>query len=163
MLLRSKHPSPPEANQSLLLDDSTLARFSTVETDVFVQQLIGDFYRYIAEAFPNEESNEHKESLNNAENAYKLAQQITAKRELHPCNPIRLGLSLNLAVFYYNVLDDKKSAKKLANEAILMAESTIDKVDEATYKEAKTLLALLKEDLEEWSKIPDEDEEDQQI
>jgi len=67
---------------------------------------------------------------------------------MHPCNPIRMGLSLNLAVFFFEVLDDKKSAKKLANEAIILAEDQIDKIDEATYKEAKTLLALLKENLE---------------
>ena len=66
-------------------------------------------------------------------------------RELDPCNPIRLGLALNLSIFYYNVIGDKKMGKLLCQETVVMAEDNLDKCEEDTYKEVKRILVLLKE------------------
>ena len=119
---------------------------------MFLNQLIGDFYRYIAEAYPNEDTPEHKTSLYLAEEAYILCETLSAKRELPGANPTRLGLALNYAVFLYNVLDDKRRARQLAKEAIVAAEDGMSQVEEGseTHKEVKALLRLLKENYNKW-------------
>ena len=68
-----------------------------------------------------------------------------------------------MSVFYYEILDDKKSAKQIALESIVMAEDKLDTTDEATYKEAKSILALLKENYEKWVLQPDDDEDEDVI
>jgi hypothetical protein len=102
--------------------------------------LKGDYYRYVAEAFPQPEDNPVQlEAKEEAAKCYKLAEDIS-KAQLDPCNPIRLGLTLNLALFYYHVLDDKRLGKAVASDAIIIAEDNLDKSDESTFKETKQIL-----------------------
>lgn len=47
--------------------------------------------------------------VENSYNAYKQGLQI-AYDDLHPCNSIRLGITLNMAVFYREVKQDQIKA-----------------------------------------------------
>ena len=76
---------------------------------------------------------------------------------MNACNPIRLGLSLNLSVFHYEVLNENKKACDVAEAALTSALEKIEEVDEETFRDSKTLIELLKENLAIWK---GEDHED---
>lgn len=63
---------------------------------------------------------------------------------------MRLGLALNVAVFYREVFDNLRKAVRVAREAILTGEDKLEESDEATYKETKAILQLLKENEAKW-------------
>jgi len=69
---------------------------------------------------------------------------------LNPCNPIRLGLALNFSVFHYEVMNNKKQAIELGEAALSDALEKIDDVDEETFRDAKSIIELLKENLSLW-------------
>jgi hypothetical protein len=83
--------------------------------------------------------------------AYTEANAIT----LPPCNPIKLGLALNFSVFYYEVIKDHKKACVLADESLQAALDKIDDLGEDDFRDAKSIIELLKENLTLWK----EDEE----
>lgn len=59
-------------------------------------KLIADYYRYAAEIATGERFELTKQEARKAyEEAYNL--------EMAPCSPIRLGLALNFAVFYFEI------------------------------------------------------------
>jgi 14-3-3 protein epsilon len=83
------------------------------ESKVFYYKMKGDYYRYIAEfAYGSEKIEAAKRSLI----AYKVASAI-ARLELSPAHPIRLGLALNLSVFYYDILSFPSRACRLSKVA----------------------------------------------
>jgi hypothetical protein len=61
-----------------------------------------------------------------------------------------LGLALNFSVFHYEVMQDNKSACQLAETALQEAMNKIDEVDEETFRDAKSIIELLKENLTLW-------------
>jgi hypothetical protein len=69
---------------------------------------------------------------------------------LNACNPIKLGLALNFSVFYYEVIADHKTACQLGENALTEALEKIDDVDEETFRDAKSIIELLKENLSLW-------------
>jgi hypothetical protein len=69
---------------------------------------------------------------------------------LNACNPIRLGLALNFSVFHYEVMNDHKKACELGEAALTEALEKIDDVDEETFRDAKSIIELLKENLSLW-------------
>ena len=69
---------------------------------------------------------------------------------MNPCNPIRLGLALNFSVFHYEVMNDHKKACELGEKALSEALEKIDDVDEETFRDAKSIIELLKENLSLW-------------
>lgn len=60
----------------------------------------GDYNRYLAEFLLDEDYNK---ALDNAQTSYNEAKEI-AKSNLTATNPIRLGLHLNMSVFYYEIM-----------------------------------------------------------
>merc|ERR1711935_967558 len=71
-------------------------------------------------------------------------------KSLNGCNPIRIGLALNFSVFYYEVMDNHKKACELGEQALTDALEKIDDVDEDTFRDAKSITELLKENLSLW-------------
>ena len=69
---------------------------------------------------------------------------------MNPCNPIRLGLALNYSVFHYEVMNNHKKACELGEAALSEALEKIDDVDEETFRDAKSIIELLKENLSLW-------------
>ena len=115
---------------------------STDETKAFFYKMIGDYYRYVAECAQADKLDSVK---NGALENYKLAASTSAS--LNACNPIRLGLALNFSVFHYEVMNNHKEACVLGEQALSDALEKIDDVDEETFRDAKSISELLKENL----------------
>ena len=107
--------------------------------------MIGDYYRYVAECAQGDQLETVK---NGALENYQLAQ--TSSATLNACNPIRLGLALNFSVFHYEVMNNHKQACELGEAALSDALEKIDDVDEETFRDAKSIIELLKENLSLW-------------
>ena len=124
--------------------DKCLKVAATDETKAFFYKMIGDYYRYVAE-LGNEDIEKVKSgALENYELAAKNSEKLNA------CNPTRLGLALNFSVFYYEVMGDHKKACELGEQALTDALEKIDDVDEETFRDAKSIIELLKENLSLW-------------
>jgi len=107
--------------------------------------MIGDYYRYVAESAKDKTLEEVK---NGALEGYRQAEVLS--KSLHACNPIRLGLALNYSVFHYEVMNDHKKACELGEQALTDSLEKIDDVDEETFRDAKSIIELLKENLSLW-------------
>lgn len=118
---------------------------SDKESQAFFQKMIGDYYRYVAESSKGAQLEEVKAG---ALEGYNAAKDLST--ELNACNPIRLGLALNFSVFYYEVINDHKQACELGEKALADALEKIDEVDEETFRDAKSIIELLKENLSLW-------------
>ena len=77
----------------------------------------------------------------------KIIQWDKYSKTLNACNPIRLGLALNFSVFHYEVMNNHKKACELGEAALTEALEKIDDVDEETFRDAKSIIELLKENL----------------
>jgi len=111
--------------------------------------MVGDYYRYMAE---NAKGAQLDEAKNQALESYKQAQDIA----LPPCNPVKLGLALNFSVFYYEAMKDSKNAVNLADQALTDALDKIDELEEDAFRDAKSIIELLKENLTLWREEEEE-------
>eukprot|EP00806_Schmidingerella_arcuata_P001722 Macronucleus_2553.p1 GENE.Macronucleus_2553~~Macronucleus_2553.p1 ORF type:complete len:240 (+),score=135.02 Macronucleus_2553:64-720(+) len=123
------------------------------EAKAFFVKMVGDYYRYIAENAKDARLEEVKQK---AKEAYEEANRI----DLPACNPIKLGLALNFSVFNYEVLKDHNKACELADNALQSALDKIDELEEDDFRDAKSIIELLKENLTLWK---EEEEGDNQI
>ena len=82
--------------------------------------------------------------------AYKAAQDVAAT-DLPPTHPIRLGLSLNFSVFYYEILNKPEKACELAKSAFDDAIAELDSLQEDSYKDATLIMQLLRDNLTLWT------------
>jgi len=128
-----------------IVKDECMKVASTDETKAFFYKMIGDYYRYVAECAVGDQLDTVK---NGALENYQLAQ--TTSESLNACNPIRLGLALNFSVFHYEVMNQHKQACELGEQALSDALEKIDDVDEETFRDAKSIIELLKENLSLW-------------
>lgn len=112
--------------------------------------MVGDYYRYIAESASGDKL---KDVTAKALESYNQA--TTVANTLGPCNPIKLGLALNFSVFHYEVLNDQKKACELAEGALKEAQSKASEVDEDTFRDARSILELLQENLSLWNEDDD--------
>lgn len=108
--------------------------------------MIGDYYRYVAESAHADKLEEVK---NGALEFYQKATELSNK-DLGACNPIRLGLALNFSVFYFEVINNHKKACELGESALQTALEKIDDCDEETFRDAKSIIELLRENLSLW-------------
>ena len=115
--------------------------------------MVGDYYRYISENAKDAKLEEVKQS---ALQSYEEADKI----QIPACNPIKLGLALNFSVFHYEVMKNHKVACDLADSALQEALDKIDELEEDDFRDAKSIIELLKENLTLWR---EEDEEGNQI
>ena len=137
-----------------MIKQKVLAKSCDGESKAFFIKMVGDYYRYIAE---NAKDSLLEQVKQNALKAYNEANQIT----LPPCNPIKLGLALNFSVFHYEVMKNHKAACELADRALQDALDKIDELEEDDFRDAKSIIELLKENLTLWKE--EEDGEDNQI
>lgn len=126
-----------------IVQSKVLSKATEPEAKAFFVKMVGDYYRYIAETAQGEKLEHVK---NEALKAYQDASAIS----LPPCNPIKLGLALNFSVFYYEVMKDHKQACTLADEALQSALEKIDDLGEDEFRDAKSIIELLKENLTLW-------------
>ena len=116
------------------------------ESKAFFLKMVGDYYRYVAESASPDRLEEVK---NGALDYYNQASSL-ANKDLGACNPIRLGLALNFSVFHFEVMNDHKKACELGESALQNALEKIDECDEETFRDAKSIIELLKENLSLW-------------
>ena len=126
-----------------IIQSKVLSKASEVEAKAFFVKMVGDYYRYIAETAQGDKLEHVKTEANKA---YQEASQLT----LPACNPIKLGLALNQSVFYYEVMKDHKKACQLADDALQQALEKIDELGEDDFRDAKSIIELLKENLTLW-------------
>lgn len=117
------------------------------EANVFFLKMKGDYYRYISEYASGEQ---HSKSSDNALQAYQSATDV-ATSNLKTTHPIRLGLALNFSVFYYEVMNDPTKACQLAKESFDQAISDIEELEEDVYKDATTIMQLIRDNLTLWT------------
>ena len=128
-----------------MIKNDAMKTLSDAEGKAFFLKMVGDYYRYMAESAQADLLAQAREG---ALEHYKQAD--AAGKELPACNPIKLGLALNFSVFYYEVMQDNKHACSLAETALQDAMNKIDDVDEETFRDAKSIIELLKENLTLW-------------
>ena len=70
---------------------------------------------------------------------------------------MRLGLSLNYSVFLYEVLNNPSEACLTAKKAFDDAIADIEHITEAQYKDATTIMQLIRDNLTLWTSEMDDD------
>lgn len=133
------------------IKNNVLSKASDDESRAFFLKMIGDYCRYIAESAKAERLEKTK---NDALGAYNEA-VILAEKSLNACNSIRLGLALNFSVFYYEVMQDVRRACKLGDQALQDALDKLDDCDEETFRDAQSIIELLRENLSLWKEEDD--------
>lgn len=83
--------------------------------------------------------------------AYKIAYKV-ALSTLEATHPTRLGLALNFAVYFRDVLNSPERACHLAKHAFDEAVAILDQMPESKYRDSLLILQLLREDLTLWFK-----------
>jgi 14-3-3 protein epsilon len=126
--------------------NSVLSKASEDEPRSFFLKMIGDYCRYIAESAKGDRLEKTK---NDALAAYSEAQTISEK-SLNACNSIRLGLALNFSVFHYEVMQNVSKACELGEKALQDALDRLDDCDEETFRDAQSIIELLRENLSLW-------------
>ena len=130
------------------IDSSLLPKATTDEAKVFYHKMKGDYYRYIAE---NVDGDLKKKYADLGLASYNAA--LDASKSIDYKNPIKLGLALNLSVFYYEVVANRDEACKLPKETLDKSKEVLQGVDEEEdeVKDAMSIVNLLQENLEMWN------------
>ena len=130
------------------IDSSLLPKATTDEAKVFYHKMKGDYYRYIAE---NVDGDLKKKYSDLGLASYNAA--LEASKSIDYKNPIKLGLALNLSVFYYEVVANRDESCKLAKETLDKSKEALQGVDEEEdeVKDAMSIVNLLQENLEMWN------------
>lgn len=133
------------------------------ESKVFWLKMCGDYCRYLAEISNNENalvkmspSDEGKKPATEAEEYYKKA-YAEAEKTLPETHPTRLGLALNYSVCFYEILNKKEEACKLAKEAFDAAIEKLDTLNDKSYKDSTLIMQLLRDNLTLWTQSKDEE------
>jgi|ERR1712083_881343 len=152
-----------------LLEQHLVPKATSPESKVFYLKMKGDYYRYLAEvasahaACPDETDDLANKDhvLHKSEHSYNEAME-TAKGEMAPTHPIRLGLALNFSVFYYEIQNDPEKACKLAKAAFDDAIAELDTLNEDSYKDSTLIMQLLRDNLTLWTSDAAGDEDGEQ-
>ena len=126
-----------------LIQTNVLTKQTNEESKAFFSKMVADYHRYTCEVATGERLETAKAD---AKKFYEEANNI----ELNPCSAVKLGLALNLSVFYYEVMKDRQNACKYADTALNAALSKIDELGENEFRDAKTIIELMKENLGLW-------------
>jgi len=132
----------------LAQEPNLIATSTSDEAKVFYRKMEGDYYRYLAEFSQGEQQQAHATA---AHGAYSQASTV-AKTALHSTHPVRLGLALNFAVFYFEVYGRASEACSLAKEAFYaaMADMERQQVSPEQTQDAMQILSLLRDNLMLW-------------
>lgn len=130
-----------------LLTDHLIPRARSAEAKVSYHKAQGDYYRYIAEISDDVDKTR---AMQSAKNAYEDGTKV-AERDLKVTNPLRLGLALNHAVFYYEILRSPTDASRIARKALEDASREIENVEIEEAKESALTMQLLRDNLTSWT------------
>ena len=130
-----------------IINNYLLKKTLSDESKVFYLKMKADYCRYICEII---NTNENQIYVEESEKCYKEANDLV--QNFPWTNPIRLGLSLNYSVFYYEIKKNVNQAIKIAKEAIKGAKKQFDKIKEEEDKDGEVTLQTLKENVLIWEK-----------
>jgi len=128
-----------------LLEQELIDQTGSIEAQTFFYKMMADYYRYLAE-FKQGQDREDASAF--ALRAYKEA-QVRAEN-LKSTHPIRLGLALNLSVFYFEILSEHEKARVLAKTAHDAASANLAKTTPEEQKDASLILQLIDDNLRLW-------------
>jgi len=119
------------------------------EEKVFYCKMRGDYYRYLAEISRNELYDQYATT---SLDAYKFAYKH-ALSTLDAAHPTRLGLALNFAVYYHDIVESPERACYLAKHAFdeAVAAAADPSYSGQSLEDALMILQLLKDDLLLWA------------
>lgn len=141
-----------------LIDSFLLPNSKSDESKIFFLKMKGDYCRYLTEFLMDQEGSE---AVEKALKAYTDAAELVDVINLTPTHPLRLGLYLNFSVFQFEILQNAKVAKEMAEKAFNMAIANIQNVNEETYKDCTLIMQLLRDNLTLWtSEMPNDDGQD---
>jgi hypothetical protein len=129
-----------------LLNSHLLPNTVNIEAQILFIKMKGDLYRYLSEVSVDV----YKLSQNNSLESYLKAMEISEK-ELIATHPLRLGLSFNFALFYYEVMNSPENACNITKKAFDSAISDIESTPDEYYKDTSIILQLLRDHLTLWS------------
>jgi alkylhydroperoxidase/carboxymuconolactone decarboxylase family protein YurZ len=111
----------------------------------FYFKMLGDYYRYMSEIDVNVQPSVLSSVAAQSLAAYSIA-TLLSQMYLAPIDPIRLGLALNFAFFYYEIMSHPGRACELAKNAFDSAITDLDEVRDSASKEDTTLVMQLLQD-----------------
>jgi len=142
-------------NKERLDSEETENKAQVEECQVFYLKMIGDYYRYLTEAFPTDEyKNKCAASYNDA--------MAIANNSLDATHPTRLGLALNYSVCHYEILNQPKEACTLAKKAFDEAIEKLDALNDSSYRDSTLIMQLLRDNLTIWNQSDDAQADDNQ-
>jgi hypothetical protein len=134
-----------------IIKDKAFPKATEDEAKVFYLKMIGDYYRYTAEAATGDQL------AAVTENALKYYGEATEAAEpLKVYNSTKLGLALNFSVFHYELKSDSKKACEIAEKALNDAKDKIDEMENDEARDALSIIELLKENLDLWKEEANE-------
>jgi 14-3-3 protein epsilon len=130
------------------LDSLFVKKAETNEIKLFYKKLKGDFNRYIAE-YAKDELRE--KVMKDGLTAYQEAMNLS--KDLPIMNRNVIGLYLNMSLFYYEVINEKKNAIKIANECITKVDKELPNFNEDNEngRIIMAIIELIRENLEHWN------------
>lgn len=125
-----------------------IPKAETKESETYYYKMIGDYYRYVSENFEEELKKKYSDLCYGAYN-----KAIEAAKDIDYKNVVKLGLSLNLAVFFYEINEKKDEACSLAKETIDKAKEALKDAneEEEEVKDALAIVNLIQENLDMWN------------
>ncbi|XP_032240190.2 14-3-3-like protein GF14 epsilon [Nematostella vectensis] len=129
-----------------LIETCLLDAAEDAEAKVFYDKMTGDYWRYLAEIYSGKQQ---KEAAERSLGAYKHASS-TAAEYLSPTDPIRLGLALNFAVFYKEILNEAEMAIMHSKQAYAAALPEMDSLSEEVYRDSNLIMHLLNDNITIW-------------
>ena len=137
-----------------IIDKYLIPNAKDSESKVFYLKLKGDYFRYVAEYSVGKAFDS---ACDSADKAYREAYEISEK-DLPIVNTTRLGLALNLSVFYYEVRGLKDEGCNIAKNAFNEAMKTLDDLERVKAKDSLLIIQLLKENLILWENEMNDEE-----
>ncbi|CAE8731697.1 unnamed protein product [Polarella glacialis] len=129
-----------------LLTDRLIPSSTSSEAKVSFYKAQGDYYRYMAEILDDLDKTR---ATTAAKEAYEDGTKI-AETSLKVTSPFRLGLALNHAVFYYEVMKAPTDAVRIGRKAFEDAVREIDNLGENGAKDSALVMQLLRDNLTLW-------------
>ncbi|OHS94756.1 14-3-3 protein [Tritrichomonas foetus] len=129
-----------------LIRNTLLPSVTEPEVRIFYIKMVADYYRYKWEGTPDKN---RPEVAQKCKAAYQEAATL-ADTSLPTYHPLRLGLSLNFAVFIYEILGETSEAYELASKAYTEAGTGINQLSPESKEEAQHTIDLLSENISLW-------------
>ena len=129
-----------------LIRNTLLPAVTEPEVRIFYIKMVADYYRYKWEGTPDKQ---RAEVAQKCKEAYKEAATL-ADTSLPTYHPLKLGLSLNFAVFIYEILGETSEAYELASKAYTEAGTGINQLSPESKEEAQHTMDLLNENISLW-------------